>query len=142
MNQNDGDGTDSAGGGRRVVPVTFVDVWILAPVIATFGVVALTIIGAVPLVLLKIILLAMRSFVPELPGPILGFAALLIVFAALLIVFAALMGGLWLGCRLALRLFNAATLMALLYWKGFSWKEFRTAELRIQRRFTDRRQAG
>ena len=127
MNQNYADGTDNAGGGRRVVPVTFVDVWILAPVIATFGVVALTIIGAVPLVLLKIIL-AMSSLVPEPPGPILAFVALI--------------GGLWLGCRLALRLFNAATMMALLYWKGFSWKEFRTAELRIQRHLTDRRHAG
>lgn len=135
MNQNDADGTDNAGVERRVVPVTFVDVWILAPVIATFGVVALTIIGAVPLVLLKIILLAMRSFVPEQPVPILAFAAPLIVFAALI-------GGLWLGCRLALRLFNAATMMALLYWKGFSWKEFRTAELRTQRHLTDRRHAG
>lgn len=75
MNQNDADGTDNSGVEHRVVPVTFVDVWILAPVIATFGVVALTIIGAVPLVLLKIILLAMRSFVPEQPGPILAFAA-------------------------------------------------------------------
>ena len=125
---------DNVGGERRVVPVTFVDVWILSPVIATFGAVALTLIGAVPLVLLKIIP-ALSSLVPEPQGPILAFATLIIAFAALL-------GGLWLGCRLALRLFNAATMMALLYWKGFSWREFRTAELRVQSHLSDRRRAG
>ncbi|SIC22525.1 Uncharacterised protein [Mycobacteroides abscessus subsp. abscessus] len=100
---------------RRIVPVSFVDVAILGPVLFPLGFAALAVAGFVPLLLAKACLLA----VPYIPG---------VVGQALFL--GALLVGLWLGYRLALVMFRTGTGLLLMWWNGFSWREFRSVELR------------
>lgn len=101
--------------GRRIVPVSFVDVAVLGPVLFPMGFAVLAVAGFVPLLFAKACLLA-APYLHGLVGQALFLGALLV--------------GLWLGYRLALVMFRTGTVLLLMWWKGFSWREFRSVELR------------
>lgn len=100
--------------GRRVVLVSFVDVAILGPVLFSLGFAALAVAGFVPLLLMKACLLAIL-YLPGVVGQALFLIALLV--------------GLWSGYRLALLLFRTGAVLLLMWWKGLSWRYFRSVEL-------------
>ncbi|CPW73052.1 hypothetical protein [Mycobacteroides abscessus] len=99
---------------RRIVPVSSVDVAILGPVLIPLGFAALAVAGFVPLLLAKLCLLV----VPYLPGAV-----------GQLLFLAAVLAALWLACRLALLMFRTGTVLLLMWWKGFLWREFRSVKL-------------
>ncbi|GAT01220.1 hypothetical protein [Mycolicibacterium fortuitum] len=99
---------------RQAAPVSFVDVWLLMPALAPLGFVALATAGAVPWVLMKIAESIATHLLPDAVAPV--------------VILVAGLGGLWLGYRLGWKLFRTGSIIALLWLKGFSWKEFRTAE--------------
>jgi len=107
--------SDESVRGRRIVPVSSVDVAVLGPVLFPLGFAALAVAGFVPLLLAKACLLAV-PYLPGVVGPVLFLGALLV--------------GLWLGYRLALVVFRTGTVLLLMWWKGLSWREFRSVELR------------
>ncbi|QOF39521.1 Uncharacterised protein [Mycobacteroides abscessus subsp. abscessus] len=108
------DMTDEGMRGRRVVPVSFVDVAVLGPVLFPLGFAALAVAGFVPLLLTKACLLAIL-YLPGVVGQALFLGALLV--------------GLWSGYRIALLVFRTEAVLLLMWWKGLSWRDFRSAEL-------------
>ncbi|WP_237743321.1 hypothetical protein [Mycobacteroides abscessus] len=104
------DMTDEGMRGRRVVPVSFVDVAVLGPVLFPLWFAALAVAGFVPLLLTKACLLAIL-YLPGVVGQALFLGALLV------------------GYRIALLVFRTGAVLLLMWWKGLSWRDFRSAEL-------------